>query len=82
MQLHFITLIRRSISIIKEEFNSLLSEQNFLETTEQCNKILSFIADEKLKEQINLQFGKYQSSVQRWEALTIVVENNYKKVQI
>lgn len=73
--------IRKSISIIKEEFNSLLSEQNYFGTTEQCNKILSFIADEKLKEQINLQFTKYQNSVQRWEALTAVVENHFKRVK-
>lgn len=78
----FITYIRRSISIIREEFGSLLSEQNFLGTTEQCNKILSFVSDEKLKEQINLQFTKYQSSIQRWEALTVVVENNHKRVKI
>jgi len=53
-----------------------------LGTTEQCNKILSFIADEKLKEQINLQFSRKQSSAQRWEALTLVVENNHKRVNI
>lgn len=71
--------VKRSIAIIKEEFNSLLSEQDFLGTTEQCNKILSFIADEKLKEQINVQFSKYQSSAQRWEALTVIVNNNHKR---
>lgn len=74
-------VIRRSISIIKEEFNKLLSEQDFLGTTQQCNKIFSFIADEKLKDQINLQFSKYKNSTQRWEALTAVVENSYKRVQ-
>lgn len=78
----FLTNNRRSIAIIKEEFNSLLSEQDFLGTTEQCNKILSFIADEKLKEQINLQFSKYQGSIQRWEALTVVVDNNHKRVNV
>lgn len=72
---------RRSIGIIKEEFNSLLAEQDFLGTTEQCSKVLSFIADEKLKEQINLQFSKYQSSIQRWEALTVIVNNNHKRVK-
>lgn len=74
--------IRRSISIIKDEFKQLISEQDFLGTTEQCSKVLSFIADEKLKEQINLQFTKYQSSIQRWEALTLVVDNNFKRVKI
>lgn len=80
IKIFFNTNNRRSISIIKEEFNSLLSEQDFLGTTEQCNKILSFIADEKLKEQINLQFSKYQSSIQRWEALTVIVNNHHKRV--
>lgn len=48
---------------------------------EQCNKILSFINDEKLKEQINLQFSKYLSSTQRWEALTVVIANFFKRVK-
>jgi hypothetical protein len=74
--------IRRSISIIKDEFKQLISEQDFLGTTERCNKVLSFIADEKLKEQINLQFIKYQSSIQRWEALTLVIDNHFKRVKI
>lgn len=77
-----INIFRRNIAIIKEEFNPLLTEQDFFGTKEQCNKILSFIADEKLKEQINLQFSKYQNSTQRWEALTAVIENNHKRVNI
>lgn len=80
--MHVWFYFRRSIAIIEEEIDSLISEQDFFGKKEQCNTILSLIADDELKNQINLQFTKNQSSLQRWNVLKAVVENYKKRVNI
>lgn len=80
--MHVWIYFRRSIAIIEEEFDSLVSEQDFFGKEEQCKTILSLIADEGLKDQINLQFKDNQDSLKRWTALKGVVENYKKRVNI
>ena len=56
-----------ALKIIKHDFSTLMVEQDFLGTRDQCSKILSFFKDEKKKQELVAEFETERySSDAKW----------------
>eukprot|EP00731_Ephydatia_muelleri_P012974 Em0007g284a len=67
---HLHPSISSALNIIKHDFNTLMVEQDFLGTRDQCSKILSFFKDEKKKQELVAEFETQRySSDTKWSRL-------------
>ncbi|XP_034241766.1 DNA primase small subunit [Thrips palmi] len=75
--------IKRAKNFIEKKFESMCVEgQDILGTPERIAKVLALVPDEQLRQDMEREMNKHNTSLPRWQALQAVFQNAVKKGQV